>query len=248
MRTGFRIGLITAAAVLATAPLSPASAGTTVYDEDNFSVGDSGITVTVSGDVYSGYPISAQPLQITVNGGKPYNVLAWCIDFNHNIGVPGTYYDYQVVPFTAAGLASVSGDLNSPMPASLLSGLPGSQTTINEVNYLMDLGDTLLATSPSNANDINSAIQLAIWKELYGSAMTYTGELPAVQNEVGDYLHYAAENDATQWPGFAVISADGEQQLAYGGGNVPSVPEPATMTLLAGGLAGLGAWRRRRAA
>ncbi len=111
--TGFRMGLIASAAAAAlAAPMGPALAGTTIYDEDNFSVGDNGIDVTVSGyGSYSGYPISGQVLQITVNGGAPYTVISWCIDFNHNINVPGTYTDYQLVPFTPAGLMSVSTEL-----------------------------------------------------------------------------------------------------------------------------------------
>ena len=238
--TGFRMGLIASAAAAAlAAPMGPALAGTTIYDEDNFSVGDNGIDVTVSGyGSYSGYPISGQVLQITVNGGAPYTVISWCIDFNHNINVPGTYTDYQLVPFTPAGLMSVSTELNTPEPAALADGSAASQTTINEINFLMDLGNTLLAhANTSTANDVNSAIQIAIWQELYGSAMSYTGASSAVMNDVTDYLAEASANDGYKWPGVAVISAGGEQQLAYG---VGAVPEPATWALMLLGFAGLG--------
>ena len=64
-----------AAALMTAAALSLGLGGTTVVDEDTLTVGDTGITVTVGSDSYSGYPIGGQPLQITVNGGEPYNVV-----------------------------------------------------------------------------------------------------------------------------------------------------------------------------
>jgi hypothetical protein len=70
------------------------------------------------------------------------------------------------VPLTVAGLQTVGGILNSPQPSGLLTSGPGgtpNHTMINEINYLMDLGNTLLASaSPSAANTIGSAIQIAI--------------------------------------------------------------------------------------
>ena len=44
---------------------------------------------------------------------------------------------------------------------------------INKINYLMDLGNTLLAgATPSAADDIGSAIQIAIWTELYPTTIS----------------------------------------------------------------------------
>jgi hypothetical protein len=227
------------------APLSKASAGTTLYD--NWSgIGDNGITVNASGESYSGYPIGPQAAQITIGNAVPYSVLAWCIDFTHDIGVPGTYADYTLVPLTPAGLQTAAGILNPPEPSGLLTSGPGgtpNQTLINEINYLMDLGNTLLAgATPSAANDIGSGIQIAIWSELYPT-ISYTGTSTTVITDVNNYLAAATANYGTQWGGDALISSNGEQQLAYG---TDPVPEPTTVALLSGGLIGLGAVHRRK--
>ena len=127
-------------------PVSRASADTVLYD--NWSgIGDNGITVNAGGESYSGYPIGPQAAQITISPAAPYSLLAWCIDFTHNIGVPGTFTDYTLVPLTPAGLQTVAGMLNSPQPSGLLTSGNGgrpNQPLINEVNYLMDPGNTLL--------------------------------------------------------------------------------------------------------
>jgi hypothetical protein len=192
LRTG--VVVVAAAAVIGVmAPVSKASAGTTTLYDNWSGIGDSGITVNAGGESYSGYPIGPQAATITVGAAAPYNVLAWCIDFTHTISVPGTYNDYTLVPLTPVGLQSVVGWLNSPQPSGLLG--PGGQTIINEINYLMDLGNTLLeSASPTAANDIGSAIQLAIWSELYPATISYTGAPTVVVNDVTNFLADAAAN------------------------------------------------------
>jgi hypothetical protein len=242
------VAFAVAAAIGVIAPVSKASAATMLYD--NWSgIGDNGITVNVGGDIYSGYPIGPQALQITVDAAAPYSVLGWCIDFNHNINVPGTYADYTLVPLTPAGLQSVASILNMPQPSGLLTSGPGgmaNQPLINEINYLMDLGNTLLeSASGTAANDIGTAIQLAIWTKLYPTAISYSGASTAVINDVNNFLTDATANSGTEFPAEALISSNGEQQLGFGTDALPA-PEPATLALLTGGLIGLGVVHRRK--
>jgi hypothetical protein len=93
-------------------------------------------------------------------------VSAPCLDFTRNINVPGTYADYTLVALMPVGLQTVTGILNLPQPTGLLTSGPAdtpNQTLINEIGYMIDLGNTLLeSASLTAANDIGSAIQAAI--------------------------------------------------------------------------------------
>ena len=156
---------------------------------------------TSGADSYSGYPIGPQALQITIGNAAPYNVLGWCIDFTHNINVPGTYTDYTLVPLTPAGLQSVAGILNTPQPSGLLTSGPGgtpNQTLINEISYLMDLGNTLLDSREPDRGEYH---RVRHPDRDMGRAVSdddsYTGASTDVVNDVNTFLVDAAANSGT---------------------------------------------------
>jgi hypothetical protein len=242
------------AALGVTVPLTSASADPVTITDNSWYGDSSGITVNAAGASYSGYAVGPQNVTIsdTSNPGLSGTVsTVWCIDFNDDISVPGTY-SYELVPFSTSGLATVSTDLNSPEPAGLLS----NATAISEINYLANLGNGLLAGEPGSAaygtqDDIASAIQIAIWQELYPTTISYTGESQTVLNDIDSFLVDASKNSDYQTVGYALISTSGgPQQLAYGTDPVPppSVPEPGTLVLLSSALIGFGAIRRKSAA
>jgi hypothetical protein len=261
---GFRVSLVLVAALWVAAPLREAFADE-VTITDNSWYGDTGITVNAAGTVYTGYPIGPQQVTVTdlTNPSLSATVSnAWCIDFTEDITVPGTY-SYNLVSFSPSGLTSVSGSLTAPEPAALLTT---NTAGIPKINYLMALGNALLAPgSPYNPgnlygtqDDIASAIQIAIWEELYtptaypGASISYSGASTIVSNDVNSFLTDASNNISYPGTGYALIStALGPQQLAYTTASVApphQVPEPGSLVLLGSALAGFAAIRRRRSA
>jgi PEP-CTERM motif len=74
-----------------------------------------------------------------------------------------------------------------------------------------------------------------------------TLDAPALKHQTLGRFHGASSesraNSGRTWGGEALISSNGEQQLAYG---TDPVPEPTTLALLTGGLIGLSVVRRRK--
>ena len=248
---GLGIGVV-AVAVAATigviAPVSKASADTILYD--NWSgIGDNGITVNAGGESYSGYPIGPQAAQITIGAAAPYNVLGWCIDFTHNINVPGTYTDYTLVPLTPAGCNRSRSILNTPQPKrpAHLGTRRYAEPDVDQRDQLPD-GSRQYAAGFGEPDRCECHRVRHPDRDLDGAVsddLSYTGASTDVKNNVNNFLADATAYSGTQWGAEALISSNGEQQLAYGTDALP-VPEPATLALLTGGLIGLGVVRHRK--
>ena len=118
---------------------------------------------------------------------------------------------------------------------TFLSGDLGTQ-----INALITHGTAQLDQDPN----ASSALQVAIWKVEYGSALTVTAS--------ADVLALASTYIANVGSGGS-WSADPTMQVAVLAGNgsnqdqasLTAIPEPASMAVLAAGLFGMGLIRRR---
>jgi hypothetical protein len=253
-----KLGLAAAVgvAVAAGVPLRPASAGMVTVNDLSW-WGDSGVSVSIPINgttvTYSGYPIG--PQQITVTGSSSvFN--AWCIDFNNDVGVPGTYTYDEVALTTSAtnGLPSApSGYLASTEPA----GVENNPTALDEISYLIDQGLNL-PTSTSGLTSVQleaddneaTAIQIAIWDTLYPNVtVTQNGldntDWNTLTGLVATDVHDSLNAGAPSMPVYAILDNSGVQELAFAAPD--AVPEPSSLVLLAGAALGVTMLQRRKA-
>lgn len=110
----------------------------------------------------------------------------------------------------------------------------------NKVNALI----THVAPALSTAYDSSSALQIAIWKAEYGTALTVSA--PSGASSLADsYLSKLADGTWTADPTkrVAVLAGGGSNQdQVY----LVAVPEPASLAAMAAGLVGLGLIRRKQ--
>lgn len=182
---------------------------------------------TVDGHAFGGLNVYESPdiLTVSIDGGPPQQLLAFCVDIFHFFDPahtpPVNYYTSSLVKNSDAPL---SGD--GVVLGSLLSG---------ELGYLAELGKT--TTNQARL----AGIQGAIWQTEY-SGLTLSGGSPYVAEYAGLATAWGAGHAGYTGHGDAIYALDGRTQGFTTGG----VPEPASWALMLMGFGGLGAMLRRR--
>lgn len=170
----------------------------------------------------------------------------WCSDIKDSLSTPGSYT-----------LTTLSAEIGQTNYATL------DATKVNQVNALLSAVSTG-SVSATNATT-SAALQVAIWEVIYQSGdgsynvtsgnfyiSPYNGDdISGVTADANQYLTYVTNgtwlpnsNDTVEM----FLSGSGTDQnliyLGVTGTTRQSVPEPASMALLASGLMGLGVMRR----
>ncbi len=193
-----------------------------------------GGTIGTQNNVYAGQQV------LTVNDGSSYassalyTVVAWCVDFNHDIYIGGDSIVYQLTALTDNHLGTT--------PAT---SAPISTGEAQELAGLVLYGNQLMLAAPSDLT--SAAVQVAIWDVEYGTH--YAGTDAALATEVTMLLGIAptlTSNFGVLLDSFAPNSQTYQSQslLTVGDPGLP-VAEPSTVTLLAVGTLGLMMARRR---
>jgi PEP-CTERM motif len=148
---------------------------------------------------------------------------AWCLDVYDMLSGSGTYN---------------VGPVHPPLP-----GVPIlTAAQIGEIGALMVHGDDLVAAPPpgDSANDVATAIAVAIWSVEYGTTFTFNYVDSTVATLAPLYYSDAISGAWAPFVGYSALSYTNDQTLTSNQTVFAVISEPSTWAMMLLGLGGLG--------